>query len=202
MHPWFVHSQTSGWEQRLRQHLLARPDAMVGEAGVDKARLDAPWEAQVHACAAQLDLAAELRRPIVLHCVRAQGFLLELLARRPLLPPVVVHHAYGGSVESAAALLRLPTRSYFGWSGRAARLRKSAAVMASLPADRLLIESDEHEAAPAAEAVSEACAALAAARGWTHEETAARTAANARQAFGAGAEPWSAWGTGALEGTS
>ena len=96
---------------------------------------------------------------------------------------MVVHHAYGGSVESAAALLRLPTRTFFGWSGRAARLRRSAAVMASVPPGCVLIESDEHEAAPAAVAVCEACEALAAALGCTVDEAAALSAANAKAAF-------------------
>ena len=55
--------------------------------------------------------------------------------------------------------------------------------MATLPADRLLLESDEHTAEGARVAVTEACALLADARGWTAAEAAERSAANARAAF-------------------
>ena len=117
---------------------------------------------------------------------------LRTQAARPAsLPPVLVMHAFGGSVETAAAIGKLAAsaaarggcRAFFGFSARAARLRRAAAVMASLPADRLLLESDEHSAADAAPALAEACARVAAARGWSEAEAAAMTATNARAAF-------------------
>jgi Tat protein secretion system quality control protein TatD with DNase activity len=52
-----------------------------------------------------------------------------------------------------------------------------------VPADALLLESDEHTADGAAAALAEACARVAHARGWSEADAAARTAANARQAF-------------------
>ena len=67
----YVTQQEEGWPLRLREALLSCPTALVGEAGLDRARLDVTWEAQMHAFACQLDLAAELQRPLVVHCVRA-----------------------------------------------------------------------------------------------------------------------------------
>ena len=191
-HPWFVHEQREGWQGRLRAALLARPDALVGETGIDRARRDAPWEAQLEAFACQLRMGAELGRPVVVHAVRADGALLDLLraeADADRLPPVVVMHAFGGSAETAAAIGRIASaarsRAYFGFSGRRspspARRQRAAAVIASLPAERLLIESDAHaDARPALVASLEA---LAEARGWSLQEAAERTAANARGAF-------------------
>lgn len=121
-------------------------------------------------------MAAEYRRPIIIHCVRAYGTLVEQLQQidGPL-PPVVVLHAFGGSAEIAQQCLRLPTRVFFGFSPLAARLKRSAAgaraynhrgpsilssdvhldctVMAVLPTDRLLIESDEHSAIQASQLI-------------------------------------------------
>ena len=37
MHPWWAASATLGWEGRLRERLLASPDALVGECGLDVA---------------------------------------------------------------------------------------------------------------------------------------------------------------------
>jgi len=193
VHPWYVDAQTDGWPERLRASLLREPGAVVGEAGLDRARLDSSWDAQLVAFRTQLRLAAELRRALVVHCVRADGALLDLLraeaAAASSLPPVLVMHAFGGSVETAATLARLSAsasrtcRIFFGFSARAVRLRRAAAVIASVPADALLLESDEHTADGAAAALAEACARVAHARGWSEADAAARTAANARQAF-------------------
>lgn len=92
-------------------------------------------------------------------------------------------HAYGGSLESARQLLRLPTKAYFGFSAQAARLKKAPAVIAALPAERLLLESDEHEATSAATALRDALTLIAAARGWSEQHAASVTAANAEEAL-------------------
>ena len=103
------------------------------------------------------------------------------------MPPVVVMHAFGGSAETAMALVRLGeaagTRVYFGFSSRAARLKRAAAVIAAVPADRLLVESDEHTEEAARASLAEARQRLAVARDWREEEAAERTAENARAAF-------------------
>ena len=91
VHPWFVHLQADGWEARLRDALVRHPSAAVGEVGLDRFRLDAPFESQVGAFTAQLALAAELRRPLIVHCVRADGVLLDRCAPSP--PPP--HRAAG-----------------------------------------------------------------------------------------------------------
>lgn len=132
----------------------------------------------------QLHLATHLGRPAIVHCVRAHGALAEFLSGcGSALPPVIVMHAYGGSLESARQLLQLPTKIYFGFSAQAARLKKAPAVMAALPAERLLLESDEHEAGRAASALQEALSLIAAARGWSEQYAAAVTAANAEEAL-------------------
>ena len=191
VHPWYAHTQDDGWEDRLRSALDSDANAIVGETGLDRARLEeCPWEGQLHAFTTQLRLASELKRPLVVHCVRADGPMIDLLneeASSGSLPPVVIMHAYGGSAETATSLLRLAeqcgSKVFFGYSGRAARTKRAPSVIASLPADRLLIESDEHTADAAKEALVEACERVAEARGWSEAETAERTAENARVAF-------------------
>ena len=186
------HTQQEGWEARLRDALCAQPQACVGECGLDRARLDSPWEMQLHAFSTQLHLAAELRRPLVVHCVRSDGAMLDTLRAASAWPPVLVMHAFGGSPETAKSLLKLgQSRAcavYFGFSDRAARLRRAAAVVQAVPSERLLLESDQHEAASAVRAIAEACERVAAAKGWSGAEAAELTALNARAAFGGGEE--------------
>ena len=62
VHPWYAHTQDDGWEDRLRSALDNDANAIVGETGLDRARLEeCPWEGQVHAFTTQLRLASELR---------------------------------------------------------------------------------------------------------------------------------------------
>ena len=121
-------------------------------------------DAQLDAFSTQLSLAASLRRPAIIHCVRAHGALLDALLAAPALPPALVLHAYAGSRESAERLLReVPptTKVYFGFSPPALRGKRAAAVATAVPADRLLVESDCHDADEAPALVREACATLA-----------------------------------------
>ena len=187
VHPWHLHEQRAGWEGRLREALTAQPAAAVGEAGLDRARLECAWEVQLDAFTAQLRVASDLRRPLVVHCVRSDGAMLDLLREAPALPPTLVMHAFGGSAETARALLSLVgrrgSRIFFGFSPGAARLKRAPAVLQAIPAELLLLESDKHTASAACAAVSDACQLVSASRGWSLEETAARTAQNARDAF-------------------
>lgn len=94
----------------------------------------------------------------------------------PAMPPVVALHSYSGSADIAAQLLRLaPARYYFGFSaavnGRCwpAALR----VLAVLPRDRVLAESDL-DAAPAAQAACADVVHRIAATAWHCDAAAAR----------------------------
>lgn len=187
VHPWFLHLQPEGWQHRLRDALLANPAAAVGETGLDRVRLSSPFPAQLEAFKVQLRLAAELCRPLVVHAVRSDGALTDLLRSEAALPPHLIMHAFGGSPDTAKLILAIGkkrhSRVFFGFSAKAARLKRAPAAMQAVPADCLLLESDEDTADTAAAAVEEACYRLCAARGWGKAEAAARTARNARDAY-------------------
>lgn len=91
VHPWYIARCGDGgpaWIQvqqvvsALRDRLLAHPTVAVGEIGIDKAPRaleKANFEVQLRFFSAQLLLAAELHRPVSLHCVRAYDDLVEAL---------------------------------------------------------------------------------------------------------------------------
>jgi TatD DNase family protein len=205
LHPWFVESAPPGWADQLEDRLRAHPTALVGEIGLDRARATATspaYAAQLVAFRLQLRCAARLRRPVSIHCVRAYGDLLRELrnlappqsdgspthrtadAADPF-PPALAIHSYAGSPETADALLALPRglggRIYFGLSVQVScrSAAKMAATLPHLPVDRLLLESDAEEPGLAAGRVAQACAAVAAAKGWHEYRVAAVTRQNA-----------------------
>lgn len=152
------------WLTRLRSLLVSHPHALVGEVGVDRAavipgsRARVRFDHQMALLRQQLAVAAELGRPVSIHCVRGYGHLLQLFAGLPRdgggCPPAVMLHSYGGSPEDVARFCRLPDigrRFFFSFSsainGRAPD--KMAARIRAVPDDRLLLESDQVRGAAA-----------------------------------------------------
>ena len=115
----------------------------VGECGLDFDRDFSPRPAQEAAFEAQLDLAAELRKPLFLHERAAHDRFLAILSRvRPRLGPAVVHCFTGVGRELDAYLALDLHVGITGWicdDRRGAALRP---LIARIPADRLMIETD------------------------------------------------------------
>ena len=187
VHPWWAAAVRPGWEQRLRARLLASPSALVGECGLDgqpprEGRPFSPMHEQLLVFTTTLQLAAELSRPVSLHWVQAPQ-MLETLTAQPSLPPVLLFHAYCGSIETARQLMRLPARVYFGIGARCARSAKALRMVAALPEERLLLESDQHTDDAMAVSILGAAAVVGDSRGWSLARTAEVTTRNARNAL-------------------
>jgi len=157
LHPWDAGNRSLLWQNALRAALdRAGPQAAVGEIGLDRWMLDrarpdlprlvglrrAPLAEQAEVCAWQLELAAAENRPATLHCLDAFGPLHDLLrqCRRPARGFLL--HAYGGPAELVKPLADLG--AYFSFNGAFLDVRHAAkqAVFRTIPADRLLVETD------------------------------------------------------------
>ena len=168
--------------------LLAHPRAVaVGETGLDFYRDRAPRDRQLALFEAELDLAAELGKPVVIHSRAADDETADALQR------------FGGNVVlhcfSSPALLpvALERGYYVSFAGNvsfpnASELRLAAS---QVPADRILAETDSPYLAPQPVRgrpnepanVMHTLAALAGARGEDPAELEAQIEANASTAF-------------------
>ncbi|MDR0965008.1 MAG: TatD family hydrolase [Myxococcales bacterium] len=147
----------AGWPEREDAAVLQQleallgapqaPVAIVGECGLDARFVEAiPLSRQRALLDAQLALAQTYRLPIVLHCVRAQDPLLDLLQSFPDIRGLLFH-AFGGSLEQARALLRWDAAFSFGGS-LTLPSKKRRALVRGLPADRILVETDAPNGPP------------------------------------------------------
>jgi TatD DNase family protein len=139
IHPWFAERGTSEVLARLEKRLQGDSRACVGEIGLHYTksfRNDAEQRALFHR---QLELGISLERCISIHCVHAWGDLLASLDRFPLRGARLVVHDFYGSLEVAHALIRRGVYLSFGM--RPDRPRQ-AALLAALPLEFLLVESD------------------------------------------------------------
>lgn len=147
LHPWHVNGRSAAWLDRLRELLLAVDRAPVGEIGLDRWVEGHDLAVQTPLLVAQLDLAAELRRPATLHCIRAWGALWDVLRERTL-PRGFLLHAFAGPAEMAAGFAQ--RGAYFSFSPSFLHERKSAQREAfrDLPLERLLVETDAPDLRP------------------------------------------------------
>jgi len=170
LHPWF--SGEDGWQGRLEEFLRRSPAACVGEIGLDGVK-DRPGQREDFA--AQLELARSFGRPAVLHCVREWGPLLESVKKAGL--PVFMLHGYGGSPELVTDFAALGGYFSFGAGIAAPGRERLRAALASVPADRLLFETEAPDTGGPA-GITAVVEAAAAALGRPAEELAELSAAN------------------------
>lgn len=196
IHPWKAHTATDGWQDRLSGILERHPQASIGECGLDYWVSCPPIGIQMPVFEAQLGLAHGLGRPITIHCLRAWGLLLEVMARG-VMPPGFLMHSFGGTIEVARRLIPMGAR--FSLSGHALHPRKAGLleVFRQLPIERIMVETDAPDMAPPADFTSHPMAgdcnhpanlpvigaALATALGMTAVELARITRENAAALF-------------------
>ncbi len=143
LHPWRVGERSHVWQTALEHLLHEFPNAIVGETGLDRWIENPDLEAQCEAFLFQLDLATRLHRPLTVHCLRAFGWLDELLRAAPALPARgFLLHSYGGPKEMVPGFVE--RGAYFSISPYFFHERKRAQlqVFKAVPLDRLLIETD------------------------------------------------------------
>lgn len=179
------------WEQVVRLVESGRVQS-VGETGLDWYRDTASPERQREFFDRHIRLAQRVGLPLVIHTRESTddvlAMLREALGRGPL---TAVLHSFTGTAEQAAAALELGC--FLGFAGMAT-FRSGGAVRdvaVTVPADRLLIETDSPFLSPEPlrgrrnepANVIHTARCLAIARGETLEELATATTANARRLF-------------------
>lgn len=114
--------------------------AAIGEIGLDYHYEDVPREIQKIAFTRQLDLARELRLPVIVHEREAHGDAMEIIRHYP--DVIGVFHCYSGSLDMARELVKLGW--YVGFTGVLTfkNARKALEVAENVPLYRLLLETD------------------------------------------------------------
>lgn len=138
----------SGWDadaEATVRRFLAHPKCrLLGEIGLDYHYDLSPRDVQRRVFDLQLDIAVERGVPVQLHIREAHGDCMDMLRARARAGrmPAGIMHCYTGSWESAKVYLDLGL--YISLSGAVTfkNAPKLSEVARSVPADRLLIETD------------------------------------------------------------
>jgi TatD DNase family protein len=196
IHPNSTHEAAAGdWEQVSA--MVDRPRvAALGETGVDRYWDFAPISLQQEYLGRHLRLSQECGLPVILHCRDAQDDLLASLRVAAARGPISgVVHAFSGDTAFAAECLALGL--YVSFAGNVTYSNKKfeslRAAACTIPADRLLIETDSPYLTPQIFRgkqkrnepmhVVQTATFLAQLRGVPLDQLAADTTANARRLF-------------------
>lgn len=144
LHPWHLKSKEKNDEllRMVEDALEIGHVVFVGECGLDKA-VETGFEEQIRVFRAQAFMAEEAGKPLIVHCVRAYGEIIEVYRKmRPRMPWVL--HGYNGSVAVSEQLAK--TGMLFSF-GKLLFNEKSKAVQSFrvLPLERIFFETDEFE---------------------------------------------------------
>ncbi|WP_336219591.1 metal-dependent hydrolase [Citrobacter amalonaticus] len=143
LHPIVIEQHSHADLDRLQQSLAARPAKVVavGEIGLDLYRDDPQFAKQEQFLEAQLQLAKRYDLPVILHSRRTHDKLAMYLKRQDL-PRTGVVHGFAGSLQQAERFVQLGYKIGVGGTITYPRASKTREVMARLPLDALLLETD------------------------------------------------------------
>jgi TatD DNase family protein len=152
----------------------------IGEIGLD-GMLEVSQQVQETAFRAQLKIAIEVGLPVLIHCRRQTAAVLKLLRQTEVRRVGGIWHGFSGSLETAEQAIALGLLIGVGPVLLRDNARKLPATVKHLPAEVLVLETDAPDMAAAPGTLLKVAARLAELRGWSLEEAADITTANARR---------------------
>ena len=202
VHPWDALGDSGeaqsvdGIASSLRQSLAANPAAGVGEIGLDRLRERAIPPGMREVFEAQLAIAVELGRPVVLHGAKCWGQVVETVKRilgraaSPRAGQAFLFHGFSRSDGLIPDIARLNGYISVGPAILNDHAVNYRALARKIPGDRLLVETDRTaENAAECPSVREVLAKLAEIRGEGVAALEAQTDANAARFMSAVSAP-------------
>lgn len=189
IHPNHVAEAAPGdWDEVVRISRLERVVAL-GETGLDLYWKDTPLPAQQDYFDRHIRLSQETGLPLVIHQRESAGPILEMLREARSRGPLTgIMHSFTGTADQAAEFVALGLHISFAGMLTFKKSDDLRAVAATIPADRLLVETDSPYLSPEPfrgkrpnepARVVHTAECLARARGITLSELAELTTANA-----------------------
>jgi TatD DNase family protein len=195
LHPIYLDEHLPEHLQELRDRLAAvagHPKlCAVGEIGLDYYVESLNREHQQTVFDSQLQLAADFNLPALLHVRRSHADTIATLKRFTLKRGGIVH-AFAGSREEAKEYIKLGFKLGLGGAATWPQALRMHRVIAELPLDSVVLETDSPDMAPAMhpqvrnspEHLPDICTALSALMNIPAERLAQASTDNASQLFG------------------
>ncbi|AKJ64746.1 TatD family hydrolase [Kiritimatiella glycovorans] len=195
LHPMHGGGRTGNWRATLIRFLLRYPAAGIGETGLDFTKEVPDHADQESVFRDHLSVAAELGRPVTIHCRGAWDRLTAVL-REVSVPGGMMIHCCAAPPTALEALLEMG--AFISFSGTVTRPddHRASQIVARVPLDRLLIETDAPDHVPCSPSAEkqlkpneparlpDVLASVASLHGSAREKIASASSGNARRFFG------------------
>ncbi len=189
LHPYYVDLHSNADLSKLEQQLSAQDCVALGECGLDYRDGQPEKQLQLKFFKAQLDIANNHNKPVVIHSVRATEDVIRLLKEYPELTGMI--HSYSGSAEQAKQLINMGFYISLGGSITYPQATKTRKAAAQIDLSHLLIETDSPDQPDALHKnernepafLSNVLHCLTELRTESADEIAAQTTKNARRLF-------------------
>ena len=151
IHPLYTNQALEGdiavLEQEISSSLSDPRFVGIGEIGLDYFVENLDPHEQEYFFNAQLDLAQKFQLPVVLHVRRSQDAILKALRCRKI--PGGIAHAFNGSFQQAEQFIDLGFKLGFGGAATYERALQIRRLLAELPIDSIVTETDSPDIPPA-----------------------------------------------------
>uniref|UniRef100_F4C8C1 TatD-related deoxyribonuclease n=1 Tax=Sphingobacterium sp. (strain 21) TaxID=743722 RepID=F4C8C1_SPHS2 len=141
IHPWFV-TDTSfkGQLDELANYAAHETVFAIGECGLDK-RCETEWLLQQKAFFEQVKLANRIDKPLLIHCVKAFGEVVQCLQKVNSKVPVIFH-GFNRGITVARTLIE---KGYYLSFGRSLIRDQHLESLKACPLTQLFLETDDAE---------------------------------------------------------
>lgn len=138
IHPWYI---DEGAESQLallkktasKEHILA-----IGECGLDKIT-ETDWAVQIEIFEKQIQLANQLQKPLIIHCVRAYQEIFTVLKAQKVSVPVIFH----GFNKKLALAYSILNQGYYLSLGTSILHTKQDDLIQSVDLNKTFFETDD-----------------------------------------------------------
>jgi TatD DNase family protein len=142
LHPWYITAET--WQDQfavVKEKSRLQNVVAIGEAGLDKV-CATDFALQQAVFAQHIQLANEVQKPLIVHCVRAHAEVIALLKQTPVQVPVI----FDGCNKSKERAQQLSALGYCLSFGKGLEKQGLQEVMAALPHAKIFLETDNSTA--------------------------------------------------------
>ena len=138
IHPWYIEKNSTAQLDALYKYGKKEQVLAIGECGLDKL-CDTPWSVQETMFRKQITYANSIRKPLIIHCVRAYNECLAILKQENVCVPVIFH-GFDKNIELASQIIR---HGYFLSLGPSIQSHKKESLIKQIPLQHIFLETDD-----------------------------------------------------------
>lgn len=143
LHPYYSDQSSPDVWARLKNHSKHSRFVAIGEVGLDYAKCPIPPDVQIDAFKTALQLACEVKKPLIIHCRDAYDDLMPILRNTTFFDdsPGVIH-CFSGNASHAEELIQMGF--YLGVDGPLTYPNAHGLRLAleKVPLERIVLETD------------------------------------------------------------